>query len=101
MRALPLASAIALMALALISAKIDAASANDAQLSMTKLSRAPWSHGALGVLRPGIKRFAASSCYSCGLCTDVDCCGGSAQGWKLCSCGDGTYKCCQNVATCP
>jgi hypothetical protein len=37
----------------------------------------------------------------CGLCKNVDCCGGASNGWKLCrsNCSSG-YKCMQ-VAKCP
>ena len=38
---------------------------------------------------------------ACGLCTDVDCCGGAENGWKLCKsdCAEGQYKC-EQVAAC-
>ena len=38
---------------------------------------------------------------ACGLCTDVDCCGGSENGWKLCKadCPEGQYKC-EQVSVC-
>lgn len=47
----------------------------------------------------GLRRVAQAAC---GLCTDVDCCGGSENGWKLCQsdCPSGQYKCMQ-VAVCP
>ena len=44
------------------------------------------------------KRLALNAC---GLCTDVDCCGGSENGWKLCKsdCPSGQYRC-EQVAVC-
>ncbi|MCG6859357.1 MAG: hypothetical protein LJE67_14960 [Salaquimonas sp.] len=38
---------------------------------------------------------------ACGLCTDVDCCGGAENGWKLCKsdCPSGQYRC-EQVAVC-
>jgi len=49
----------------------------------------------------------ASGCYTCGLCTTVDCCGGASLGWKLCkyncgkdASGNQQYACCM-VAKCP
>ena len=38
---------------------------------------------------------------ACGLCSDVDCCGGSENGWKLCAsdCPSGQYRC-EQVAVC-
>jgi hypothetical protein len=56
----------------------------DENAAMSKINEAP--------------RYAAA----CGLCTDEDCCGGTATGWKLCTsdCPSGQYKCMQ-VAACP
>lgn len=44
------------------------------------------------------KRYALNAC---GLCSDVDCCGGSENGWKLCAsdCPSGQYRC-EQVAVC-
>jgi NADH:ubiquinone oxidoreductase subunit F (NADH-binding) len=102
MRAFLLVSAVAAVALFSLSAKFDSVNAIGKSLSVTAASIASQSSDHLRFLRSsGARLFAANSCHACGLCTDVDCCGGTAQGWKLCSCGDGTYKCCQNVAQCP
>ena len=60
---------------------------------------APDNNNFLGRLRPiQLRRYAAA----CGLCTNVDCCGGASLGWKLCksNCPKGQYKCMQ-VAACP
>ena len=49
-------------------------------------------------LLPNSRKYA----NACGLCSNVDCCGGASLGWKLCksNCPTGQYKCLQ-VATCP
>ncbi len=56
----------------------------------------PDSSGAPNLLH-GLPQYAAA----CGLCTDVDCCGGTENGWKLCAsdCPSGQYKC-EQVAEC-
>jgi hypothetical protein len=50
-----------------------------------------------------LEKLASPGRYAnaCGLCSDVDCCGGAENGWKLCSsdCPSGQYKC-EQVAVC-
>lgn len=79
-------------------ARAGSESAGDGQVPMTVALAVPQSQGrAKAPDVTGLRRYAAA----CGICSDVDCCGGSENGWKLCQsdCPSGQYKC-EQVAEC-
>lgn len=98
MRASALLLAFAITATIAFAASLPA-TASDPQLAALSAPRAA---GSDLLQRWSARNAARVAQAACGLCTNVDCCGGSANGWKLCrsNCPSGQYKCMQ-VATCP